>query len=652
MVGFRAIESFEPCQVLTEAALRLWRCAAKLSHPFEIVVSMSYVVLARKLRPTRFDDLIGQETSAQILKNAIIANRVSHAFLFTGSRGVGKTSAARILTKAINCLNPQQANPCNECQNCAEITDNASPDVFEIDAASNRGIDNIRELRENVKYAPANCRYKVYIIDEAHMLTLESFNALLKTLEEPPPHVKFILATTDPHKIPQTIISRCQRYDFVRIPLGKIVDYLEKVTQDEKIELSRKALEMIAKHAVGGMRDSLTAIDQVISYAGVSASDEEVAKILGMMDTQVRFRLLKALLQKKPAEAMEAFYAMQQHGHDYQDILSEIMQSVKTISLVRTLMDSSGKVPPTLFQDISQEELAQYQTISTAVTMDELQQVFHILLELEERIKRSTHAQICFEMALMQITSVQPLVGIPDLLNQVQNLQGSGGSQGGTPQVAKASPPAYQKQSVSPSIVSERAPVFKKTAPQPVTKPVTKAPESPKEVVTKAPESPPSAQETLLEQTESQPSSPARLIEKNEKELFPPRKWENFVAYVQQSSPRIGGVLKHAVVLEINEQKIQIGFREIQFAKMLAGEQQKSLHGLAQDFFQSSMEILIQDSPLSSMSLTLAEKQQQLLDAERERKRGVARDDATTQMILKTFPGSKITDIRIQEPEL
>ena len=228
----------------------------------------------------------------------IIADRVAHAFLFSGSRGVGKTSAARILTRALNCLNQENGDPCNICENCIEISQNASPDVYEIDAASNRGIDNIRELRENVNYVPARCRYKVYIIDEAHMLTLESFNALLKTLEEPPSYVKFIFATTDPHKIPQTIISRCQRYDFLRIPIKTMVDYLEKVVLNEELELSRGALEMIARNSVGGMRDALTSIDQILSFSGTSASDQKVAQILGILDSESRFAFTNALLKK------------------------------------------------------------------------------------------------------------------------------------------------------------------------------------------------------------------------------------------------------------------------------------------------------------------------------------------------------------------
>ena len=260
---------------------------------------MSYVVLARKLRPSRFDDLIGQETAAQTLRNAVLSDRVAHAFLFTGSRGVGKTSAARILTRAVNCLNPDNGDPCNRCENCTEISQNASADVIEIDAASNRGIENIRELRENANYVPAKCRYKIYIIDEAHMLTLESFNALLKTLEEPPPYVKFIFATTDPHKIPPTIISRCQRYDFLRISIKKMADFLETVVKNENLELSRQAIEMICRNSEGGMRDALTAIDQILSFTGTSATDQKVAQILGILESESRFAFIEALLEKK-----------------------------------------------------------------------------------------------------------------------------------------------------------------------------------------------------------------------------------------------------------------------------------------------------------------------------------------------------------------
>ncbi|MEZ7975012.1 MAG: DNA polymerase III subunit gamma/tau [SAR324 cluster bacterium] len=379
---------------------------------------MSYVVLARRLRPSRFDDLIGQETTAQTLRNAVLADRVAHAFLFSGSRGVGKTSAARILTRALNCLNPDNGDPCNSCENCVEINQNASPDVYEIDAASNRGIDNIRELRENVNYVPARCRYKVYIIDEAHMLTLESFNALLKTLEEPPSYVKFIFATTEPHKIPQTIISRCQRYDFLRIPIKKMADFLETVVRNEELELSRKAIEMIARNSVGGMRDALTAIDQILSFSGTSASDQKVSQILGILDSESRFAFTEALLKKNEGEALRYFQQLQEHGHDAHDILADLLQTIKTTALVRTLGKS-----PALFQDISADDLEVFAAIGKAVSADELQQIFYILLELEEQMKRSAHTRICFEMAILQIASIEALVGLPEIISGIQSIR-------------------------------------------------------------------------------------------------------------------------------------------------------------------------------------------------------------------------------------
>ena len=379
---------------------------------------MSYVVLARRLRPSRFEDLIGQETAAQTLRNAVLADRVAHAFLFSGSRGVGKTSAARILTRALNCQNPDNGDPCNSCENCVEINQNASPDVYEIDAASNRGIDNIRELRENVNYVPARCRYKVYIIDEAHMLTLESFNALLKTLEEPPSYVKFIFATTDPHKIPQTIISRCQRYDFLRIPIKTMADFLEKVVRNENLELSRRAIEMIARNSVGGMRDALTAIDQILSFSGTGASDHKVAQILGILDSESRFAFTEALLRKNEGEALRYFQELHEHGHDAHDILADLLQTIKTTALVRSLGTS-----PALFQDISVDDLEVFAALAKAVSADELQQIFRILLDLEEQMKRSAHTKICFEMAILQIASIEPLVGLPEIISGIQNIR-------------------------------------------------------------------------------------------------------------------------------------------------------------------------------------------------------------------------------------
>ncbi|MBI3992006.1 MAG: DNA polymerase III subunit gamma/tau [Candidatus Lambdaproteobacteria bacterium] len=417
---------------------------------------MDYVVLARKLRPMRFQDLIGQETVARILRNAVLSGRVAHAFLFAGSRGVGKTSAARILTKALNCLQPADGEPCNACANCLEITANASPDIYEIDAASNRGIDNIRELRENTNYRPAKNRYKTYIIDEAHMLTTESFNALLKTLEEPPEQVKFILATTNPHKIPDTIQSRCQRFDFPRIPVRLMSDYLQRVVAGEGLTFSRPALEAIARNAAGGMRDALTAIDQVVSFSGSSPSDEDVLGILGMMDSREVFRLLGALLGGRLDEALAVFGAVLDRGHDPDALLAALLKELKDLSLFAAL-----KRDATYFQDHLPEELEFYGRHAGTVPADALQQLFFLFLDLEAQLKRTTQTRACFEMALAKACRVETLVGVPELLGRVRALlaQGAGAaSPGNVPPGGGPSHPARQSAPAAAPVSMRSAP--------------------------------------------------------------------------------------------------------------------------------------------------------------------------------------------------
>ncbi|HPX31796.1 MAG TPA: DNA polymerase III subunit gamma/tau, partial [Smithella sp.] len=286
---------------------------------------MEYQVLARKFRPQTFEEVAGQAHVVKTLRNAIAQGRVAHAFLFSGPRGVGKTSVARILSKALNCEKGPTPTPCNQCSNCIEITNNSSLDVHEIDGASNRGIDEIRELRENVKFAPASSRYKIYIIDEVHMLTDPAFNALLKTLEEPPAHVVFIFATTESHKIPATILSRCQCYDFRRIPLKEIIANLELVASKEGINISPIALSWIAEAGDGSMRDSQSIFDQVISYAGLDVKDADVEESLGLAARQYLFRLSEAVLNQDAGSCLiileEAYLAGIDMKYFYQMLL-------------------------------------------------------------------------------------------------------------------------------------------------------------------------------------------------------------------------------------------------------------------------------------------------------------------------------------------
>ena len=264
----------------------------------------TYQALYRKWRPMVFEDVVGQTHVDETLKNSVETGRIAHAYLFCGTRGTGKTSTAKIFSRAVNCLNSQNGNPCNECSVCRGILDGSILDVYEMDAASNSGIDNIRKIRDEVIYAPADCKYKVYIVDEAHMLTTESFNALLKTLEEPPPNVIFILATTEPNKIPPTILSRCQRFDFRRIGIDDILRRINKITAAEKIEITPDAAELVAELADGSMRDALSILDQCAAYTREKLSYADIVEIVGIADRRKLFGIVEKILDNNCAEAI------------------------------------------------------------------------------------------------------------------------------------------------------------------------------------------------------------------------------------------------------------------------------------------------------------------------------------------------------------
>lgn len=295
---------------------------------------MEYQVTARKWRPQKFEDVVGQEHITATLKNALKSNRIAHAYIFTGPRGVGKTTTARILAKALNCENSKDFEPCNECEMCRAINESQTMDIIEIDGASNRGIDEIRTLRESVKYAPTRGKYKVYIIDEVHMLTRESFNAFLKTLEEPPPHTIFIFATTDIHKVPLTIISRCQRFDFRRIQLNTIKTTLSNIAKQEKISIDDKTLTLISKKADGALRDAQSLFDQVISFCGDNINAETVSKMLNLIDEDLFFNISDAVLEKNYNIVFETTERIFQNGWDFIDFTDGLIEHFRNIMTV------------------------------------------------------------------------------------------------------------------------------------------------------------------------------------------------------------------------------------------------------------------------------------------------------------------------------
>jgi DNA polymerase-3 subunit gamma/tau len=378
---------------------------------------LEYLVLARKFRPQRFDEVAGQEHVVRTLANAIGQGRIGHAFLFSGPRGVGKTSIARILAKSLNCEKGPTATPCNVCPNCKEITDGTSMDVREIDGASNRGIDEIRELRENVKFAPAASKYKVYIIDEVHMLTREAFNALLKTLEEPPGHVVFIFATTENNKVPATILSRCQCYEFRRISLAGIAANLGKVASLEGITISPTALSWIAEAGDGSMRDAQSIFDQVISYAGLNISDDDVEDILGLADRKYLYRLSEAVLAQDAGSCLMILSEAYLAGIDMKHFYSMLLRHFRNLLLVKIAEDKSASF------DIAPEQVEKLKSQTQAATRETLQRYLDILLSEADSLRRSQEVKMKIETILARMAYLQPVFPVGEILATLESLE-------------------------------------------------------------------------------------------------------------------------------------------------------------------------------------------------------------------------------------
>src|SRR6266446_3811816 len=294
-------------------------------------MAQQYQVLARKWRPQQFDDVVGQEHVTTTLKNAIGQNRLAHAYLFVGPRGIGKTSTARIFAKALNCVKGPTATPCDKCDNCLEITGGRSLDVLEIDGASNNGVEQVRELRDTVRYAPARGKFKIYIIDEVHMLTTQAFNALLKTLEEPPAHVKFIFATTEPQKVLPTILSRCQRFDLSRIPAGLIAKHLKEIAKKEKVSIDDAALAAIARGAEGGLRDAESALDQLIAFCGNKIAEKDVLSVFGLVAHDKLAGLTDAIIDGEMNSALTIVKELDEVGKDLQRLLADLLDHYRNL---------------------------------------------------------------------------------------------------------------------------------------------------------------------------------------------------------------------------------------------------------------------------------------------------------------------------------
>jgi len=422
---------------------------------------MSYLVLARKWRPQCFDDIAGQEHITRTLSNAIRSNRIAHAYLFTGVRGVGKTTAARILAKALNCEKGPTPNPCNQCSACAEITSGNCIDVLEIDGASNRGIDEIRQIIENVRYQPAQCRFKIYVIDEVHQVTRDAFNALLKTLEEPPPSVKFILATTEPHRLPETILSRCQRYDFRRITLREIVRRLDEISQQEGLKITKGALVLLAREADGSMRDAQSLLEQVLACVepGSKSHDETAVderlleEILGLAERQVLYELSNAVIQGNAQRCIELIAKVVVEGRDLGRLSRDLVEHFRNLLVVRLAKADAKEVEAFgkgQLLDLPDQEIEDLRTQVADLSIEALLDYFDFMAAGDEEVNRSSNPRFPLETVLVRLATLPKTLPITQLLERLEKLEkklpGAGPAASApvtqTPQAATSAPPA------------------------------------------------------------------------------------------------------------------------------------------------------------------------------------------------------------------
>ena len=436
-----------------------------------------YQVLYRKYRPRVFSDVVGQEHITETLSKEIETGKLSHAYLFTGSRGTGKTTCAKILSKAVNCLNPVNGNPCNECEICRGLDSGAILDVVEIDAASNNGVENIRDIREEINFTPASCKYRVYIIDEVHMLSIGAFNALLKTLEEPPSHVKFILATTEVHKLPVTIVSRCQRFDFKRVSPEAMAKRMEYIAEKEDLVLDEDTVSLIARISDGGMRDALSLLDQCIGHDRHVTADI-VCRVAGMTGKDHLFSLASSVANKKSADALSLISDLHASSCDMERLCSDMINHFRNLMIVKTVKDSGS------FLVCTKDELSQYKAQSETFTLETILQCISLLQECMANIKRGVNRRTEMEMTFIKLCTPTLRDDNEALLRRISELEiaiktgavkvSSAETAAPAPVVNEAKPevkaqpeipePSYSSQ--EPAYESEPAP--EKTAEEPV----------------------------------------------------------------------------------------------------------------------------------------------------------------------------------------
>ncbi|MFC1569227.1 DNA polymerase III subunit gamma/tau [bacterium] len=499
---------------------------------------MAYLVLARKWRPDSWDKLIAQDHVTGTLKNAIQHERLAHAYLFTGPRGVGKTSAARILAKALNCENGPVITPCNNCSNCLEIAEGRNVDVFEIDGASNRGIDEVRNLRENIRYTPAKGKYRIYIIDEVHMLTTEAFNALLKTLEEPPEHVLFIFATTEPHKVPATIVSRCQRFDFRRVSTQHIISHLGVICQEEGIQIEENALLLIARKAEGSMRDGQSILDQMISYTSDQIRAEDVIQALGLIDEELFFEVTDVIVERDLAKCFHLIEKVFTGGYDLEEFLHGLGEHLRNILIVR----STGQL------DLIEKTATlkkRYQQNSQIFLEEDVLRMIRIVTETSVAIKYNENSRMALEMAMVKMAKLDKTVTLEELMLKLSGLPKDPGHETSvnTPTTPPIEPILPDNPSpVKPPEAKSDSRDQKKSADSPSDK---------SDISDSAETTAPSEDSDKLPCDTDDPSIDLETVQLH---------WDDIIASVKKKKITVGSFLQEGIPVRVDGDTLEIGF--------------------------------------------------------------------------------------------
>ncbi len=626
---------------------------------------MSYLVLARKYRPQSFDDLAGQEHVARTLANAIAAGRVAHAFLFTGVRGVGKTTSARLLAKCLNCVGADgnrteaTSQPCQVCAPCREIAAGSDIDVQEIDGASYNGVDEVRRLQEGLAFRPARDRFKIYIVDEVHMLSNAAWNAFLKTLEEPPPHVKFIFATTEVHKVPVTILSRCQRYDFKLIGTQVIVDRLRHVLAAESIQADDLAVQTVAREAAGSMRDAMSLLDQVIAFAGTSVTGDDVSRVLGVASRQVLHDLAAALVTGDPARCINVVDDLAQQGFDLPHVAKDVLRHLRDLVVAKMCGEEGRRL-----LDLADEEARDVFALAARADADDLSRLFQGFSRGFDDIVRSGQPRSALEMTLVRLARRPPLIPLDDLLARLGDLERRLG--GGSPTPPRSgSPPAGGRGpgAASPSRGSGSASAASRASASPL---VTAARESVHDPVlcvaaARAASVTDPSNVVPLRSAAPAPATPRAASAATAGAPYPCDllAFREVLARVAQARPALKAVLEHAAPVEVSPARVALWFESAGHgAESFLAAQAREADALAiltdavQQRFSRATKVEVESGarPTSVAGPTIASLDAETRKAVSDRARQAVEKHLVVAAAMQLF-GAEVREVRLPASE-